>query len=763
MDPRYHGYPGDDNHGGGRYLRPSGYVRRASSPQPSRPLPYRDNDAPMHVAGERGHERLGIPLDDARNPRARRRSFGGYDNRIEETSRMRMRSRSPVPSVYDEDRIPHNYIQRQDDPIPSLPPPVPPTASIVSGVPPQAPPEPPAIIEPTSVQAPHTSKYQPFQYLPLQENEIRLLKIMGERTAMIHCEIFHASLDKLPSYKAISYTWGDLENQQKIQIGADKFSITTGLHGALKALRRKTDVIVWADGLCINQDDKEERSEQVSIMSTIYRKAHSVAIWLGPNADDSAQAIELLIDLARYKNHPSALKTLVSTPNRQAACAAVVYLFERDYWDRLWVVQEVFNARMKEVYCGDKFIRWDVLDDVVEIFTRYETQLKPYFVTDWADDDRSLISKHRLRYSNALTHGGPSSFPDVKSLRQQGKATLLEVLKACRNKLSSDPHDKVYAILGLLPMDISDQFKPNYNQSIPDLYIHVFDTLVTTTKSLDVICEAVQYPVHRSSIKLPSWVPDWSQIPQRGSATRSQSFNADRGTAAKHRYLDESGKQIENAGSIIEITGIEIDIIRRCGIAVDVLNGLDHYLMAFLHWRALHLEALGGRYDDDLRAAFCRTLCLDQTPDLRRYGYRSSDWGEVCFHVFASLLRERLPWLKLDEDLLRYANTQLGLKLEDWKKILNEACHNSMQGRSFCLTEGGLMGLGTGSMQVDDIVVVALGCHSPIILRPDGNQSQGRGKKYRYAGDIYVHGYMNGEALDEYDRRQKELSTFVIY
>ena len=38
---------------------------------------------------------------------------------------------------------------------------------------------------------------------------------------------------------------------------------------------------MWADAVCINQNDLDERSSQVSIMSKIYKYAKNCQIWLG--------------------------------------------------------------------------------------------------------------------------------------------------------------------------------------------------------------------------------------------------------------------------------------------------------------------------------------------------------------------------------------------------------------------------------------------------------------------------------------------------
>ena len=65
--------------------------------------------------------------------------------------------------------------------------------------------------------------------------------------------------------------------------------------------------------------------------------------------------------------------------------------------------------------------------------------------------------------------------------------------------------------------------------------------------------------------------------------------------------------------------------------------------------------------------------------------------------------------------------------------------------------------MGSGFMAADDIIVVPLGCSTPVILRRDG---QG---EYRFVGDVYIHGYMEGRAWDELKANQRELREYILH
>jgi len=95
-------------------------------------------------------------------------------------------------------------------------------------------------------------------------------------------------------YEALSYEWGRPEKTHDFHLQDGlKIPITESLHNALKDLRYNHQFRkIWADGICINQDDLEERSLQVSMMGAIYRKALRVITYIGPESDDSAMAVD---------------------------------------------------------------------------------------------------------------------------------------------------------------------------------------------------------------------------------------------------------------------------------------------------------------------------------------------------------------------------------------------------------------------------------------------------------------------------------------
>lgn len=113
-----------------------------------------------------------------------------------------------------------------------------------------------------------------YSTLSAEINEIRRLTIFsGSFEDQIQCALNPVSLEVNPSYAALSYCWGDPEARTKITVNGQKISVTKSLERALRYLRKDDeDAIIWADAICINQQDTDEKSVQVRMMGEIYAK-----------------------------------------------------------------------------------------------------------------------------------------------------------------------------------------------------------------------------------------------------------------------------------------------------------------------------------------------------------------------------------------------------------------------------------------------------------------------------------------------------------
>lgn len=135
-----------------------------------------------------------------------------------------------------------------------------------------------------------------FVYKALNKNndEIRIVALQPslDPTAAIECKILVAKLRDHPEYEALSYMWGSSSCPRAINIRGEEYKVTYNLWLALKRLRyAEEDRVLWVDAICINQEDTRKRNHEVGLMSSIYEQAKRVAVWLGPETEESRQAI----------------------------------------------------------------------------------------------------------------------------------------------------------------------------------------------------------------------------------------------------------------------------------------------------------------------------------------------------------------------------------------------------------------------------------------------------------------------------------------
>ncbi|RYC55228.1 hypothetical protein CHU98_g10985, partial [Xylaria longipes] len=136
--------------------------------------------------------------------------------------------------------------------------------------------------------------HYPEFYHPLTPEFIRVFELeAGKFSDPIVGRLVPQAIDGEP-YEAVSYVWGDTRKRHDITIDGATLSVTANLHGALTAFRhrplsgsssssdgsdpgtgpaRRQVRRLWADAVCINQEDLPERTSQVELMARIFAGA----------------------------------------------------------------------------------------------------------------------------------------------------------------------------------------------------------------------------------------------------------------------------------------------------------------------------------------------------------------------------------------------------------------------------------------------------------------------------------------------------------
>lgn len=132
--------------------------------------------------------------------------------------------------------------------------------------------------------------------------QIRVLKLHPARPkdADIVVELWVNDEAEVP-YEAISWCWGNTPPSQPIRIRTEHgdfcFKVSKNLEQALRRLRLPDRYrTLWIDTICIHQDDLQEKSRQVGLMSETFGRAQRVSIWLGDEDETSRRALAFIKD-----------------------------------------------------------------------------------------------------------------------------------------------------------------------------------------------------------------------------------------------------------------------------------------------------------------------------------------------------------------------------------------------------------------------------------------------------------------------------------
>ncbi|EHK48138.1 hypothetical protein TRIATDRAFT_24482, partial [Trichoderma atroviride IMI 206040] len=227
-----------------------------------------------------------------------------------------------------------------------------------------------------------------YRYKPLDHDRptIRLLRIHQGSGDELTCNLFEALLHHdLIQYEALSYTWGASATPKNVTVDEQKLAITANLHLVLISLRRPdTDRILWIDAICIDQSNKRERSHQVAQMSDIYKQADCVLFFLGHTTYSTDVFMDYMSlfqqersnyayqswarDDERWKIIQEAVQGETDKPDIKILSLGLKCLLNSPWFLRVWILQEVANAKKAIVCSGTKEIAASVFSIAPIIF-----------------------------------------------------------------------------------------------------------------------------------------------------------------------------------------------------------------------------------------------------------------------------------------------------------------------------------------------------------------------------------------------------------
>ena len=546
-----------------------------------------------------------------------------------------------------------------------------------------------------------------YAYLPLQEDEIRLLKIVNvpqpPESHAIEVTLVRQNLQHVPDYIAISYAWGAPDRKDVVETDDGTIAlVTSNLWDFLCAQHKElAGRFLWIDQICINQRSPSERAHQVRLMSRIFESANETIIWLGREDEDTEHAFQRIQYFAGIPEDTVDILSAgtMSYPLDRALIEghgkALREILRRSWFSRLWALQEAVLSSSPKFLCGTKSASWD----------------------DFVTAVRNLGFVFEFDFNNTL--------PTIDVLRRKRDEgcpiTLLNLLVETHLAFDcADPRDKVYALLSM--QSSLPGLHIDYTADIEDVYISVAQALIGSSGSLELLGAVDSTDMLHLPGKsvLPSWVPDW------------------RDTSWVDPFLEHfqackdfvSFRHAEVTTTSLKVEGRIIDWVHHVERPddVDVLTKASQSpAVAQAYLRAIPNKIYHGIPETNyilpvrFEALIVRTILA---------GHYTPYGGPLALITWTN--EERI-WKLLNGIGMSEKDEQDAKSL--WYEV-TRTCHR----RTILALEEHSIALGPPNTEAGDVICILHGSKVPLVLRHQDD-------KWRLIGQCYVDGVMFGEAV----------------
>ena len=659
----------------------------------------------------------------------------------------------------------------------------------------------------------------PYYPLDASRSEIRLLEILSpDDTALIICRLTTVSLLECPPFAALSYVWGNPSITEDIELDGITVAVTINLASALRHVHRQWAEVwkeawrsnaaeplkLWADAICINQEDFDERSAQVQLMGSIYSQAQIVLSWLGSGNSEIRLALETLnffygeferlsdeelFSLEWMEKHPQlCARDAEDQPTKNRTWAAITKFLALPYWFRVWIFQEISLSRESILLCDSYLLNFLKLCAVCKrlhellLDLRVHGRMKPDFLS--ANIWRALLQYLNYTTINRYLWVKLLMMHQSKILPAQGWV----IAKGGGRLLATNAKDHIYGLLGLTGIDII----PDYTNAttLGDVYCQYVKVWLDSQPTLVADLEAPENEELRESIgdmlktpldflahagiglhsddrTLPSWVPNYAAMSQDTSGCAAIfKGNADNGVFETQPNNDS----IVWDNSLF-VTGLQIDTVVRKEVIPkpnELSNGtMAAYFQNFVTRKPIYVTGIPAlqaifrvamRHRGDikdirsmllvigfLRIAFYNRRRFDPFEVFRHVGLGTGSafydsFGRI-FCPGTDLSALRLPNpIPHQDSQINTGNLRFGVAQAIMSLTIRSHCYQ------FVETKSGYLGLAPQGTLVDDIICVLRGCPVPVVLRQVGSH-------FVFVGTSFVEGLMDGEAssISDYD------------
>lgn len=611
-----------------------------------------------------------------------------------------------------------------------------------------------------------TTQQHPMYQALEKPKQFRILVLEpGKDDDKVSCHLVNVVLSWRTRYEALSYTWGDPTITEEITFNGHRKHVTANLQVALRYLRYEDrQRILWVDALCINQDDIDERESQVQMMGSIYSSARQVLIWLGEETGEVKGAFQVMKRLEasfaalhskRYVSNrvpllDSTLEALFPTsmlgPNFE--WKPVIGLLQRPWFQRTWIIQEAILPSRATVICGHTVMPWHKFEKVMQGIQIYIGRIASVGVSE--DVIHAVAAVNMIMEARAEHHGR-----GLRKIMSRNEVTkMLDLLLEFKSFQCSNKRDRIFGFLGVAK-DKDDELVPDYRISVEEAFRRFVWWDIIKNGNLRVLsCSSYR---SKSPYKLPSWVPDFTNVDDVHSLMRYEkrvNFNASKGTKP------QGG--ISKDGQVLVMKGGEVDLVCLVGRVYNGKALFPSVASKRLSNGRLFMQSKifqEQKKESQVWMLECMEIimkidcALGKVPK-EKYGMLFSVSPEryeefwrtmTCNHDGRALPARTIHgrWMPQFLDLLFADHKDHQWLLERFPAA--QALERSIvvwgNNRRFCATRDGRIGWVPRDTREDDVVCVLFGGRVPYVLRPCE-------RGYTLVGECYIHGLMEGEAME---------------
>jgi hypothetical protein len=329
-----------------------------------------------------------------------------------------------------------------------------------------------------------------------------------------------------------------------------------------------------------------------------------------------------------------------------------------------------------------------------------------------------------------------------------------------------DPRDRIFALLGTASDATGLNITVDYSRTENEVLINLATRIIEHHMALDILREG--NPQMATMRGLPSWVPYWDSLDLHASEI-SEIANSSRLNAADEFDIRCA---FEDEGKVLTLEGL------RLGKLKSSLGGWGRFDISTNYARALHEKATEevrqqvkvlnriqeqwGNSKDQEYALACTLVSLTQMSRYNEVDSKETHRESVlrAFRNCVRLLKYFLePTASQPAENSNYstANSSPTAMTDNEKQMALKFMGDiHIFNRSFWTINDSHLCLAPSAARAGDLVTVLLGGRLLYVLRP--TKDEGR---YSFIGTTYVHGFMEGEAVQTPNWEQ-ELETFRL-